>query len=191
LKKKKKIANLTFFSNIEPESFVSFEDIMNENLRKGNEVNLYIGTNGGYLALAEIMVDIINNYPYNLNITYVGMVYSAGMLLFSKIKRPFKITDTLTGMLHYPYTDVNSKNLKDEESFDYFTLQQDQKSLEFYLSEISRFLSDLEIQKIKNGKEVYLDNERMREMYEYYNEQMPIKPSYTITRHSIGSVENV
>lgn len=154
----------TYDAPIDCEPYFHFEDFINEAVIKNRDVVLYFTTNGGAMHLAQNMVDVINNFKNNIKIIVTGYCYSAGMYIIANVNCPVEIKSATSGMIHFPNLDINTKNLKDEDSWDYFQMTTEKESIDEYLRNIKHIMNEKEISKIENGKEVWLNTERMREL---------------------------
>lgn len=160
----KKELIFTYDAPIDCEAYVCFEDFMNEAIIKNRDVVIYLSTGGGAMHLAQNMVDIINNFKNKIKVIVTGYCYSAGMYIISNINCPVEIKPATSGMIHFPNLDINTKNLKDEDSWDYFQMTTEKESIDEYLRNIKHIMNEKEISKIENGKEVWLNTERMKEL---------------------------
>jgi len=71
---------------------------------------------------------------------------------------------TTTFMVHFPNLDINTKNLKDKDSWDFFISTTEEDNYDEYMKNIKHGLYKDEIEKVRNGKEVYLKKDRMVEI---------------------------
>jgi ATP-dependent protease ClpP protease subunit len=160
----KKTLFFNYCAPIDSEPFMDFEAFMNDAIIKNRNAIIYFTTNGGSMSLSQNMIEMINNFPNDIRIVVTGYCYSAGLYVITNVKCPVEIKAATSGMAHFPYTDLNSKALKDEDSWDYFQLATEKEFIEEYLRNIKQILTEKEIEKIMDGKEVWLKTDRMIEL---------------------------
>lgn len=154
----------TYSNEINSEAYLEFEDFMNMATIRNRDVVIYFSTNGGVMHLAQNMIDMINNFKNNIKVIVTGFCYSAGLYIITNINCPVEVKPATSGMAHFPYTEVNTKSLKDEDSWDYFQMNTEKEFIEEYLKNIRHILTEKEIEKIMDGKEVWLNTQRMIEL---------------------------
>ena len=154
----------SYCAPIDAEPYVEFEDFINEAIIRNRDVIIYLTTNGGSMNLSQNMIDVINRFPNSIKVIVTGYCYSAGLYIITNINCPVEIASATSGMCHFPYTEVNTKSLKDEDSWDYFQMKTEKEFIEEYLKNIKHILTDREVEKIMDGKEVWLNTERMKSL---------------------------
>jgi ATP-dependent protease ClpP protease subunit len=163
------MATITFFGEIGIENYEAFEQKMNESLEKEQDLTIYISTGGGAMCLSQNMVDLINNYPYYIEVIFSGFTYSAGMLLLTKIDYTLvdvNIMEGTEGMVHLADMSLSMRGFKDEDSYSSFAKKNGNIINESYLKNIKRFLTEKEMRVINKGKEVYLNHDRLAQIIE-------------------------
>lgn len=156
-----KLRTITYCGEIDPENYFEFEFEINEARKRQQDVVVYFSTNGGSMCLAQNIVHIINTFPYKIKLIASGFIYSAGLYIFANVFREKELFSSTTGMAHFPFQELNSKNLKDVESYDYFAQSNDSDTIEEYLENIKSILTENEIKKVMNGKEVWLKTDKL------------------------------
>ena len=163
------MATITFFGEINIENYELFEQKINESIEKEQDLTIYISTGGGSMCLSQNMVDMINNYPYYVEVIFSGFTYSAGMLLLSKLDYTLvdvNIMEGTEGMIHLSDLEVSWRNMKNKHSYEHFLKENGKIHDECYLAPLLPFLSDEEKVDIYDGKEVYLNHNRLSEIIE-------------------------
>ena len=161
------MATITFFGKIGIENYEAFEQKMNESLEKEQDLTIYISTGGGAMCLSQNMVDLINNYPYYIEVIFSGFTYSAGMLLLTKIDYTLvdvNIMEGTEGMVHLSDMEVSWRGMKNKHSYENFLKENGNIHDECYLAPLLPFLTKEEIENVYDGKEVYLNHNRLEEI---------------------------
>ena len=163
------MATITFNDEICDESYATFEQKMNEALEKEQDITIYIITVGGEFCLSQNMTDIINNYPYYVEVIFSGWVFSAGMYILTNLDYTLvdvNLTEATEGMVHLADMHLSSRGFKDENSYSSFAKNNEHIINESYLKNIKRFMTEKEMRVVNKGKEVYLNHDRLAQIIE-------------------------
>jgi hypothetical protein len=163
------MVTITFNDEICDESYEKFEQKVNEALEKEQDLTIYICTNGGEFCLSQNMTDIINNYPYYVEVIFSGWVFSAGMYIMTNLDYNLvdvNLTEATEGMVHLVDMSLSMRGFKDKDSYSSFAKKNGNIINECYLKNIKRFLTEKEMKVVNSGKEVYLNHDRMAQIIE-------------------------
>lgn len=110
------------------------------------------------------MVQIVNDFPNDIEIICNEYLLSAGLMFVSNVKRPIKIGNSCIGLAHAPSIMLESRGTKKKTGFDNFMQQHDELFSEEYLQNIRPILTEEEIQLYTEGEDVCIEAERIREL---------------------------
>ena len=121
---------------------------------------------GGYVSVAEAIVDLINLHKDKIKITFYGENFSCGMIIFLKTNCEKSILPFTTGMYHFSYQNMSiSEGGKPNSDYDLFAMKEMKSSKLQTLNYLkSTHLLEKEISAIKKGKDVYFSFNRMNEL---------------------------
>lgn len=138
------------------------------NLLKSEEILTIYFTcpSGGYTDVGEAIIDLININKDKINLILYGEIFSTGMLIFLKTKCSKKLLPDTRGMYHFSWQGINMNEAgKPITSYDEFSLIEMKKSKIRSLEFIKSFsFNEKEKKAIKQGQDVYLSYDRMKEL---------------------------
>ena len=170
---KRKIMNIVFDDEICYESLLIFTSDFNNAIAKNRNVKLYFSSVGGIMNQQKIMSQIVNNFPYEVEVYCDGFLLSAGIPFILELRKdiPVNIGDDLVAMVHMPSIMLESRNTKKQSGFDKFFIDNDEIMCDRYLKPIEPILTAKEIEIVKDGEDVMLDADRFRELLKIHREQ--------------------
>lgn len=160
----RKTVNITYTGEICDEIYYVFLDEINEAIKRNWDVKFYFSTFGGSMGLMENMVQIINEFPNNIEIICNEFLLSAGLMFVANVKRPIIIGNSCMGLVHAPSIMLESRGTKKKTGFDSFMQQHDEMFLREYLQNIKPILTEDEIKDVEAGEDVCIGAERIREL---------------------------
>ncbi|MCA9750194.1 MAG: hypothetical protein KC414_13885 [Romboutsia sp.] len=128
-----------------------------------DSITVYLSSFGGDVSITPILRDIIQNYQMKL--IACSSLESSALDLFLTTNTPRTVLDETVGMFHRTYlTDVNIYN-------DFKPLNKNKSLLNIWKSEpvclslVENFLelSPTDKKKVKNGENIYLNHNQLRE----------------------------
>jgi len=137
------------------------------NSRKEDErIYIYFSSTGGFVDVAEAIIDFINKDPDVFDIIFYGEVFSSGMYILLKTTCHKSILNDTRGMFHYSFQEMNiSEGGKPSSDYDIFTLKEMKASKLGKINYLKTTpLSEREIACIKRGKDVYFSYQRLSEI---------------------------
>lgn len=161
----KPIATYIFSDDISDETVKTFADFLNSTI--GVDKKIFFSTEGGYLAFADVMIELIDTYKDEIELVAFMTIQSAGMDILFKTKCKKRIMDSCVGMIHQVYTGfkVNESGsyVDDYEKFMAKVVKEDYrgKTLEF-CDKIG--LTSTEKNKVKKGRDLHITTSRLREL---------------------------
>jgi ATP-dependent protease ClpP protease subunit len=149
-------------------NYLMFEDLIKSfnSLKKAELLHLYFSSEGGYIDVAEAMIDFINSNSEKILITFYGEIFSAAMYIFLKAKCKKLIVKDTRGMFHFSWQIMEiSEGGKPTSLYNTFSLKEMRRSKEIGIAFLkTTLLSEKEINNIKQNKDVYFSFPRMREL---------------------------
>ena len=143
---------------------IDFINFTNE--YKENNINIFINSVGGNLAISKGLVYIINQEPIRFKLIALSGIYSSAFTMFLECKCEKIILDNCKGMYHLSHIDLNiSTNKKGTYFEDEFIKSQ----LDYYYNEEINFGSKLNLTQsqminLKAGKEIFFNTKQLREL---------------------------
>lgn len=126
---------------------------------------VYFSSTGGSLAHAQILLDYLNKVQNNVFLAAFHQISSAAFKIFVDFRGEKMVMPYCFATVHEGTKELISRELKDRESFDYFMYTDIMEEMSadmglFY----KKHLTDDELLKICNGKDVYLNTKRLRDI---------------------------
>jgi hypothetical protein len=149
------------------------EDTLDKVIDFYNKVNekadekavIYLKSDGGYLSIAEALVDLINTYSDKTTIIAYHFICSSAFELFFKVNCEKRLAGGVLGMYHQSCTDINfNENMKPNYPSDKALIVK----IKGYLSERTKELceqlefTEKEKKVIAKGDDLYFQPERMQ-----------------------------
>ena len=147
------------------ELMVKIDYLLNENPEE--DIAIYFTSQGGYVHIAQSFIHYLNNN--NTNVILIGMnqISSAAIDIFVGANVRKEIMAGTWGMLHLPFVNITTTNLKGYTSFDKFQKERSPKREELFLKEMRILgLKEEELKELKKGGEIYLETDRLVELIE-------------------------
>lgn len=154
---------------------------INKSENNDTELRLYFLTVGGDICFQQILSHYLNNYPCKIKLVISGECFSSGMdFLCDFYNGDIEILYTAYGMYHYPDTRVSLKNLNNQYSIDDFIYKKYWNDLVATTNKNMQKmgLTKEEIKIILSRKDLYFDNERLRDIIKNiseYNKKHEVK----------------
>jgi len=161
MKLDKSVITISFTGEINEENYFIFEEELNKARRMSKKVILYFSTFGGEMILSEQLIDIINDYPFELEMRCFGYLFSAGLLIIAKLKKPIIIDIQCVGLVHIPSIALESRNTKKKTGFETYMTENEDNFNGYYLRGIKHVLSEEELELVLNGEDVCLGKDRI------------------------------
>jgi len=125
--------------------------------------DIYINSEGGYVAVFQTIQTMINGCPDKCTLTAVGEIHSAAFELFYSVKCIRKILPFTFGMYHFGYDEI-AIDEKGKAKEDYGKARMDNlKLMKTHTINLCRKLgmNAKEIRDITSGKDVYFQQDRL------------------------------
>ena len=134
---------------------------------KKTHVDLYFCTNGGYTYIAEIMTKLLSPYK-NLKLFLYDDISSSGLYFTLLLGAQVEIIDRfLTSVIHLPYMDISTTVTgKVRRKIDKTSMLESEFP---WMSVLSSYLTTSEFEQVKDGEDVFLTYDRLKEIYEKAN----------------------
>lgn len=128
------------------------------------EITLGMDSEGGDTCVGCFLLDVLEAHSDRLVLVAAGRVYSAAMDLFCLYSGEKRVCRNAMGMVHLAYTnsEVNSTGLTDDETKAFMPMLKRAKKEDDKW--VKRILTDDEFKRYNQGKEVYLDEARLRKL---------------------------
>ena len=138
-----------------------FIDFINENQ---DELTIFLNSGGGNSNIKQVLLDILNENKERIMLKASYFIGSNAFRLFFEFEGKKKIMDATYGMFHLTIMEVATLENNETVESDKMTKE---NMLNFYFETIKFCerigMTEEEIQKIKEGKDVYFNNKRLRE----------------------------
>jgi len=156
---------INYEGDVDEEMVVFFVKELNS--ATGDEdMTIYLSSDGGTMACAEVIIDVISRAAVNRNVTLVAnwSVSSCGALIFLESICNKCVLPSAHGVLHELSSYDNSLMMKREDPL-HVGLEKSHAKLQESKMKLFRIigLSEKELSDIKKGKDIYFDAERLRE----------------------------
>lgn len=135
-------------------------------LSNGEKLTIYFSSRGGYVGVAEAMINIVNSHKDHIEMIFYGEILSAGMMIFLRTTCKRSLVKEVVGMYHFAWQSLDVSeggNGSDEYSKFYLKWMKEQKSKTLEYIQTLPF-TEKEIAEIRKGKDVYFSTERMDEI---------------------------
>lgn len=141
----------------------SFLNFYNSLSSETNEVTIYLNSEGGIYDVMQILLDIINHSKVKITLVAVGYIMSCAFLLFYLAKCDKILMSNCYGCVH---TISSSFELRDKKfEGDIVRLNEINDVNKKIEHNFKSFLTNEELKKFKDGKDIYLSNKRMKEIF--------------------------
>jgi ATP-dependent protease ClpP protease subunit len=138
------------------------------------EIDLYFSSNGGFLNIADILIEYINRSDKKINLIANGLIQSCAFYVLAFTKCNKIITDSVIGMIHKhktfrPTIFGRPKEMKKT----IFTKEDDAKIIEYNDKIMKYSIEKLRkagvhedyIKSLLKGKDTYIDNQTMKQLF--------------------------
>lgn len=166
--KEEKVATMKYYilnDDIADSTIQPLLDFINQN--EGSAMQIGISSGGGFSDYARFISDVLNQNKEYITLVAVGNVYSAAFRLFHEFEGTKKMTFGSRGMAHHSYQTVplinNGMGATDEAHAAICNSRNYIRPDEIAFAE--SFMFNEELEKFKQGKEVYFDFARMRQIF--------------------------
>ena len=131
--------------------------------------NIYINSEGGDIAHADVIIDLINQYSELITLTAVGQISSAAFNIFFFTNCKKQVLPQTIGMCHSSWTSVYfNETGKPITEFDKLVVQEMKRAQSVNLDKLKDLgLTPTELKKVKAGKDCYFTDIRLKELLEY------------------------
>lgn len=120
-------------------------------------VTLGLGSGGGMSSVGNFLINAFNNEADRLTLVAMAGVYSMGFELFYRYAGPRKMTFGVRGMYHF-----SSQGIQIMATGRLSSMKTDrERDLQF----ASLFMTDKELRRMKAGRDVFFDFERMKQIF--------------------------
>jgi len=137
---------------------LAIEEANKEN--EDSDITVYLSSAGGYEFAANILLDFVNTREdINFSFTFYDELHSAAFVLALRLKCKKKVLDSAFSILHL--FGVNLHTRLDHKTKPFY-LKGLNKTNEVILNEFNNFLTEEELNKIKDQEDVYISNERLK-----------------------------
>jgi ATP-dependent protease ClpP protease subunit len=142
-----------------------------------DRIKIFISSIGGLAHQLAMLADYLNEYPLDITFKVHGDISSCGSLLPVMVKHAsIEYSPTASAMFHLAHQNIHSSALYDTRS-NMYGASADLKSLtdlndylyDNYYSKLD--LTEEELEHIRNGKDVYIDNSRIEHIFETFKER--------------------
>lgn len=153
--------------DMDQELLDKFVEDLNNTPSDVDKIYVYFTSAGGQIWVAQQLLDIFRRYSDKVEVIFGPDVHSAAFEVLYKYNGMKSLTDDAFAVLHAYNKEFSSRNLLDKQSFESWdTKERFKKMLDDQYKMFSEFLTDKEVARIKQGKEVYISNARLREIIE-------------------------
>lgn len=152
--------------DVNPEMFNSLVRGIND-LRKDDNLHIYFTSQGGLTDVAEAIIDLVNKNQEYIGMTFYGEIFSSGMLIFLQTQCQKWLLKDARGMYHFAWQElIIGEGGKPLDDYDIFCMKEMKRSKERTLNYLKTYttLTDKEIAKVRAGKDVYFNYDRMLEL---------------------------
>lgn len=151
------------------DSFEKLVKAYNE-LKEKEDLEIYLNSEGGYTDYAEAIIDIINTHREVTSMVGYGELLSAGFDIFFRSLCEKSLLRGTLGMAHLSRVEtsitIKSGKTQDEHEAGYKKWSKKDK-IERLLFYEKLGMTQSELLKIKSGKEVYFDFDRLAELLKH------------------------
>lgn len=137
-----------------------------EIMGRNNQFQIYFSSSGGDVAAGNILIDFLNAHPDNILVANEE-ISSTAFLIFCKAQCRRKIIPGTFAVVHITECEINTRELADDNSYANFLLneikRQNNNEIDFFRK---LGLTKNELNRLKRGKDVYLDYTRLKKMLE-------------------------
>jgi ATP-dependent protease ClpP protease subunit len=157
---------LIFEKDITRESSQEFCDAVIlgiNNLEESEKLHIYFSTDGGYHHSIYPIIDVILEHQDKIELHIDHVMYSSGFLILLYLRNiPIRLKPSFkNAMIHTMYFEVSTAdNRKKQEERE---LKKRNKDIQKHLEKIG--LTDRELKRFKNQKDVYFSRERLLEIF--------------------------
>lgn len=132
-------------------------------------ITIYLSSDGGYAHIADAFINIINTAPNDITLIAAGFIRSSAFNIFFMTNCKHVILPQTIGMLHFSNLEVEvNQNGKPNDSTSKFQLQQMKNERTEYLEKLQKIgLTTKELNIIKNGKDLHLNYQRLKQLQPY------------------------
>jgi len=134
---------------------------------------IYINSQGGDIAHANVIINIINNSIFDITLIGVGMLFSAAFDIFflTKCAHKYTLPDTI-GMAHFSWSTFQlDESGKPHAEYDKFMMAGMKKTKVTTLQTYTDLgMTPAEVATINKSKDCYFTNIRLQELIEYGKE---------------------
>lgn len=136
-------------------------------LKKGEKLEIYFSSpEGGLCSVAEAIIDFVNINKERIKIAFYGYNFSSGMHIMLRTECNKKLLPNTNGMYHLAWQPMDiSEGGNPTDAYGKFALKEmkDSKARTMTYLKTTK-LSDIEVNKIKKGQEVYFTYDRLQEI---------------------------
>lgn len=157
---------ITFDSEINAESIGAVMDNCQKYIKidENSKILIYFSSGGGSIAHADLFVDHLNQIKDNVILHAFGRISSSAFYIFFKFQGEKYIKEHTYATVHRGSKEINSIEMFDKESFDYFMLH---KIIPKMDKAMINLFNDLgftreELERIHDGRDLYLDTKKLK-----------------------------
>ena len=137
-----------------------------------SKILVYFSSVGGAYTHAELFIEFLNQLIDNIILVAFHQISSAGFKVFYSFKGERYIMNHCFAIVHEGTKDVSVRDLSDKDSFDFFMTTDIMEEMRAEINLIyHKYLTKKEMTRVINGKDVYLNTKRLRDILELQNKE--------------------
>ena len=171
----RKVDDIAIFDmEITPKAIEPLLDVIHKMIKADSKAKMliYFSSIGGSYTHAELFIEFLNQVKDNIVLVAFHQISSAGFKVFYTFEGEKYIMNHCFAIVHEGTKDVNMRDLSNKESFDFFMTTNIMEEMRIEINGLYRkYLTDEEMARVIDGKDVYLNVKRLREILKLQNEE--------------------
>jgi len=135
-------------------------------------IDLYFCSPGGCSSAAIMLIDYLNQHYESIILVPHFQIASAAFLVVMRTRCKKRFLPDVFGMIHLIGLEIDTRDMMDKASQDSFQHELLIKENKELLNELKDVLTEQELKSVENGKDVYLDYDRMLKSNKIYQKRL-------------------
>ena len=171
----RKVDDIAIFDmEITPKAIEPLLDVIHKMIKANPKAKMliYFSSIGGSYTHAELFIEFLNQVKDNVVLVAFHQISSAGFKVFYTFEGEKYIMNHCFAIVHEGTKDVNMRDLSNKESFDFFMTTNIMEEMRVEINGLYRkYLTNEEMTRVIDGKDVYLNVKRLREILKLQNKE--------------------
>jgi len=171
----RKVDDIAIFDmEITPKAIEPLLDVIHKMIKANSEAKMliYFSSVGGSYTHAELFIEFLNQVKENIVMVAYHQISSAGFKVFYSFEGEKYVMNHCFAIVHEGTKEVNARDLNNKESFDFFMTTDIMEEMRVEINRLySQYLTDEEMAKVSEGKDIYLNTKRLRKILKIQNEE--------------------